>query len=340
MLLEQCNSRQLVFEMKRKGMKLWRVTLLVVIIMFIILAIIFQNENAGNVVKMDWKRRLINFVDSSDNKVAFITPRQACAFESAARSNRKFVIKIHFTDEKRYLHMINSSPTLSMLMTHYPNIEISYFDLVNASIGSPAEEFVRAKKLSDSMYIVENTSNLARLLIMWKYSGAYLDSDVIVQKSLQYHPGNFIYREGEWFANAMMRLDKKEIAENAIEYFVKNFSPIHYGHNGPKAMTRTITLLCNMTTTDVDVIMRKGSCQELYFLSPWDCCEISFNERHKFFETKYSDEVMMRTKNSSIVHFSNHFSKKISINKTSGAAYIRMAKMHCPLTLQQTANFF
>lgn len=194
--------------------------------------------------------------------------------------------------------------------------------------------------LDSSKYLTEHTSDLARLLIMWKHPGTYLDSDVIVQKSLQDFPSNFIFqsRKNKRFASGIMRMEKREIAKAALEYFVKYFSPFEYAQNGPYALTGTITILCNIT--DVEEIMRIGSCQDFHFLPSSDCYEISVREWRKFFKPQSADEVMMRTRNSSIVHFWNNLSKKLKIHKTSDTAYIRMAKMHCPLTLQNTVNFF
>lgn len=307
-----------------------------VVVVSIVLILYHLQEKA----EVKTSRKQINFVDTSVDVSSSLTSRQSCAFESAAMMNPDSDVNIHFVSKERYHHIMESSQVILMLTSMYSNIRISYFDLLTSSIGSPAEEFMESGQLETSKYPMEHKSDMARLLILWKFPGTYLDSDVIVQKSLQDYPSNFIYQEhkGAYFNGAVMRIENRELVKSAMEYFVKHFLPGKFASNGPVVLTGTIKMLCNMT--NMNDIMKKRSCHDFHFLSSEDCYEIYYHEWRKFFEPNSADEVMTRTKNSSIVHFWHYLSKSKKINKTSDVAYIRMAKMYCPLTLQNTLNLF
>lgn len=322
---------------KKKNRKSVHGVFCLVIIIFAVHTIILETQPKN---EMKTSRKQINLVDTSSDLMKPLTFRQSCAFESAAMMNPDSDVNIHFTSKERYVNMLDSSPIVLMLTTMYPNIRIFNFDLHDSSIGSPAEEFMKSGKLETSKYPMEHTSDMARLLILWKYPGTYLDSDVIVQKSIQNFSSNFIYQEHEkqWFAGGVMRMEKQELIKAVMEYFVNNFSPNDFASNGPLVMTETIKLLCNLT--NISDIIEKGSCQDFHFLSWHDCYEIYYPEWEKFFKPEYADEVMMRTKNSSIVHFWNFLSRNMTIEKTSDVAYIRIARKFCPQTLRNTVDFF
>lgn len=59
-----------------------------------------------------------------------------------------------------------------------------------------AEDFYRSERLRSSMFPIEHTSDFLRLIVLHKYGGIYLDTDVIVQKSFDLLPANFMGLEG------------------------------------------------------------------------------------------------------------------------------------------------
>lgn len=99
--------------------------------------------------------------------------------------------------------------------------------------GTPAEDFCRNGKLSTSKHLIEHTSDLFRLIVLYKYGGIYLDTDAIVQKNLDELPANFLGKEAyegkkiNGINNAVLGFQDQighEILELCIEYVCHHLS--------------------------------------------------------------------------------------------------------------------
>lgn len=280
---------------------------------------------------------LIHFVDTSQNASGTITSRQACAVESAALTNPEFTVHFHFTSKKRYNEIVKTSKLLIALKS-YPNIIISHTDLKSISNGSPLEEFLNSGLLESSKYILEHTSDVARLLLLWKYGGTYFDTDVIVQKSLRDYPNNFVCQQDQFIVNgAILRVEDRKISEYLINDLNDYFDGDDFASNGPIVMTYVIMSLCGMK--NLTELVGK-SCEGFHLLPKKDCYEISYSEWNKFFESKYSDSVMQRTEHSLVIHFWNYLSKNQKLKKDSSSAYIKIATQFCPKVLSETWKYF
>ncbi|KAL1193638.1 hypothetical protein V5N11_017533 [Cardamine amara subsp. amara] len=97
--------------------------------------------------------------------------------------------------------------------------------------------------------ISQNLSNLARLAILYKYGGVYLDTDFIVTRSfkgLKNSIGAQTVVEGDsknWtrLNNAVLIFDKYHpLLYSFIEEFASNFDGNKWGHNGPYLVTRVV----------------------------------------------------------------------------------------------------
>ena len=119
-------------------------------------------------------------------------------------------------------------------MESYSNISFLYIeDLVSFVEDSPFEKLVGSSKLSKSKFVVNNNSNIFRILLLYLYGGVYFDLDVISLKEFNKKlPINFaIAEDSEKVNNAILSFSKghpflrllmSEIVSNAwikrIEY--------------------------------------------------------------------------------------------------------------------------
>lgn len=60
---------------------------------------------------------------------------------------------------------------------------------------TPAEKFYQSGELFTSKYLIEHMSDFLRYIVLYKFGGIYLDTDVIVQKNLDELPVNFLGKE-------------------------------------------------------------------------------------------------------------------------------------------------
>lgn len=67
---------------------------------------------------------------------------------------------------------------------------------------------------------VEQHSDMLRILTLWKFGGIYMDLDVVSLKPMPFI--NFIGAEypGEMLASCVIGMQKKDVAERAIEMFM------------------------------------------------------------------------------------------------------------------------
>jgi lactosylceramide 4-alpha-galactosyltransferase len=72
----------------------------------------------------------------------------------------------------------------------YKNVFLNSIDPVKFSIGT-FEDFFLKNPLNTSLFKVEHTSDIVRIMVLWKYGGTYLDTDVITQHKLDSMPLNY-----------------------------------------------------------------------------------------------------------------------------------------------------
>lgn len=290
--------------------------------------------------RISYNINLIHFVDTSQNVNDPFTSRQACAIESAAMTNPYHEVHLWFTSESRFVEIIKSSELLRKLSASYKNIEISYVKLEDLSKGSPIEELIQSGVLASSKYILEHTSDVSRLLLLWKYGGTYFDTDVIIQKSLQEFPRNFACQQDQDLVNgAILRIEDHNISDYLIRYLNDHFDGNKFVTNGPLVVTKVMLDLCG----EQDLIgISEESCEGFHLISKKYCYEIGYPEWKKFFDPKHSDEVMRRTEESLAVHFWNYLSKNMTleIKSFSYSAYIRKAKLFCPKVILMSGKYF
>lgn len=115
-----------------------------------------------------------------------------------------------------------SSPFIKTLL-EYDNIKFKTVTIDQLSNGTVAEHFFKSGKFSKTKYYANNLSNIFRLLILHKYSGIYLDMDVIVKGRLDIDalPSNFACAESpKKVNNAVLRIDDK-LGKNFTLIFLK-----------------------------------------------------------------------------------------------------------------------
>lgn len=66
------------------------------------------------------------------------------------------------------------------ILRQYRNVEFKYVNIKDFAKNTPLERWILSDKLSHSKFAVSHTSDVLRYLLLYKYSGLYLDMDVIV----------------------------------------------------------------------------------------------------------------------------------------------------------------
>ncbi|KXJ75779.1 hypothetical protein RP20_CCG011070 [Aedes albopictus] len=269
-----------------------------------------------------------------------LTPRQACAIESAARANPDWKVFPLFVFAKWF--NVSSDPFIPSLL-RFCNIRLRHVNLETFAVGSPVEKLFIEGALSKSSFIVEHTADVLRLLTLYKYGGTYLDTDVVVRRTLNILQPNYLGSEGSGYvANGVINLQATgyghEFAEACLKDLALNFDGTQWAANGPFMVTRNLQKFCN--TTEVVNMNRQQCGNQLTVYPPDVFYRIRYPHHDWFFYPERSVEVMKAIENDVLVHMWNKATSGIQLLVTSSAAYIQLANQFCPNVLMSTKENF
>lgn len=256
-----------------------------------------------------------------------------------ALSNPSSDIFVLFSYEVGYFNT-SSLPFIDVLLS-YKNVRMAYFDLFEYAQNSPLEEWIQTDTLFTSSYYVQHLSDVLRFLTLWRYTGTYLDLDVVLKQKIRSVGTNFACIQSVGIINsAIMNLDRnlgRSIAEKYFEEIIAHFNGSVFAANGPDMMSRIIEEMCDISSPQG---MVRESCGGFKILPTSACYSIEYFNYFKFFEEQYLNEVMEATENSFAIHFWNFASSWKMIPIHSNAALINIAEQHCPRILSSSVEFF
>jgi len=119
----------------------------------------------------------IFFIETTNSTDHQLTARQACAIESAAFMNPDKEVIVLFLTVSNYIRL-RHWPHFKQLIK-YKNIHLRYFNINDLTRDTPLEEWMEIGYVSNSAYQTSHLSDILRYAVLYKYSGLYLDLDVI-----------------------------------------------------------------------------------------------------------------------------------------------------------------
>lgn len=250
---------------------------------------------------------------------------------STARANPHMKIYIVFITLHRSVRLVMNNQ-LKVLLS-YPNINIVMTKLRSFSALTPASEFIVRGGLKNSVYPIVHTSDIFRFLLLWRYGGTYMDSDMIVRKSIDKLGSNFACVDGERgiVANAFLNFDTEDghkIVEKLIKEQIINFNVTHYGRNGPIFLTNEVIKMCGTNETKKMIQMKE--CKGFHIYPRKYCYPIFPTYFKSIFDQNYTNLLMRKIKNAYTVHMWNGLNYNIETTKTSKNFYIKLAQQYCP----------
>ncbi|XP_030384136.1 lactosylceramide 4-alpha-galactosyltransferase [Scaptodrosophila lebanonensis] len=273
-----------------------------------------------------------------------LTPRQACAIESAALHNPNFQVFVLFASPTYLVWKNHSVMPLIDAILSYKNVNIRRVNLWSYAAGTPIDEWVKDGQLFRSSYVISHISDFLRYLTLYRFGGLYLDMDVVVLRSMEDVPPNYTGAESTTsLAAGVMNLAPDgfghEIADLCLRNFQKHFDGSDWGNNGPGVITRVAEKICGTKVISLMVEDHKRCLgfkvfeRNAFYAVPW-------REWRVFFEPTYLDQTMARTKDSYVAHVWNKHSKDLLIKVGSKAAYAKYAEQNCPKVFAATGEYF
>lgn len=127
-----------------------------------------------------------------------LNSRQACAVESAARAH-----------PRRHVYVLFNAPISDLVyqrsciakLRYFPNVKFARVHLAEYARKTPLESMMANSPFAESKWRVEHTADVLRFLTLYKWGGVYLDTDMIVVKSLTPLGHNWAAKEDDSLVN-------------------------------------------------------------------------------------------------------------------------------------------
>ncbi|KAH9364568.1 hypothetical protein HPB48_006055 [Haemaphysalis longicornis] len=242
-----------------------------------------------------------------------LTARAACSIESACKHNRNHTIHLLTTG-----NIQDAGCPYHNVLSSYGHFKSSTIEVKTTLEGTPLGHLYNEGSFKSSAFPVEHLSDFLRYTVLWRRGGIYLDTDVIVIKSLSGLRNSVVYQQDDGVvANGVLVFD----ADHPALYAVINkcaceYQPHEWAGCGPSAMS--------FLPDDAALRRSFNALQKETFLA------VKYELWENLFLPERKDWVLQTTNGSYGVHFWNKLSKGKRVVPGSGCAMDVLAREHCP----------
>ncbi|KAL5283504.1 hypothetical protein ACFFRR_006026 [Megaselia abdita] len=269
-----------------------------------------------------------------------LTPRQACAIESAAAINPELDVFVIFSSPA-YIQEDDPDSVVQSIL-EYENVHLRYSDPWVFTKFTPAEEFFNKGDIFKSPFYLAHMSDLLRILSLWKWGGIYIDLDFILTKTFSNIVSNFVVQESDdLLANSILSFKSEglghEIADAILKDFVINYRGDIWAHNGPSCVTRVFENgLCQVPVSQ----MTPENCLGFQVLPSEDFFPIGYHNVDLFFDENFLESGEEIIENSIGVHVWNKLSSGFEVEVGSNVLYGVLAEQYCPIVYSSCGDLF
>lgn len=226
------------------------------------------------------------------------TARQACSIESAALNNPNFQVFVLFASPTYLPKAADQKLPVIEAMKSYKNVHFRQLNIWRYARDTPIEGWVNKGELFRSSFLTEHTSDLLRLMSLYRFGGIYMDIDVVVLRSLENVPLNYVgAQEPDVLCNAVISLEPTgrghEIAEIFLRDFQKNYNGNLYVNNGPSLMGRVAQQICGKKSIK-EIVADNKECNGFQVFNSTAFFPIPWQQWRLFFEPRELNKTMVQ----------------------------------------------
>ncbi|CAL1267287.1 unnamed protein product [Larinioides sclopetarius] len=270
----------------------------------------------------------IFFLETSNS--SRLSARQACAVESAALHHPEWQIIVLFTSSQP-LHLMDS---FMALLSQFGNIRFLRMELDFTMAGTPLWFWYQKGNWKYSPHKTEHLSDAIRLCLLWKYGGIYLDTDVVVLRSLSKLRNAVAFDSGTNLGNSFLAFDRGQtLLRFALTDYVSSYNPYKFANNGPVLLNRNFKKHCKPESYNAT----NNRCH-INVLPKESAYLIDFNQWQEYFRPQTATLSETAFKSSYIIHFWNKMSKSEKIVIGQNSWYELLMKVHCPKVYEIVAD--
>ncbi|XP_037369321.1 lactosylceramide 4-alpha-galactosyltransferase [Talpa occidentalis] len=259
-----------------------------------------------------------------------------CSVESAARAHPEARVLVLMQGLRAGDASNTSLPRrrgLSLLRC-FPNVRLRPLDLPALLRGTPLAAWHAAAWRRWEPYLLPVLSDAARLALLWKFGGVYLDTDFIVLKSLR-NLTNVLGKQSRYVLNgAFLAFERHhEFLALCMRDFVARYNGWVWGHQGPQLLTRVFKKWCALRSLgDSSTCRCNSTCRGVSALPCEAFYPIPWQDWKRYFEDISPAELLRLLHATYAVHVWNKMSQGTRLQATSRALLAQLQARYCPTT--------
>ncbi|KAM6216498.1 lactosylceramide 4-alpha-galactosyltransferase [Rhynchocyon petersi] len=252
-----------------------------------------------------------------------------CSVESAARAHPEARVVVLM----KGLPEGNASLPRNLgvsLLSCFHNVRLQRLDLAALLGGTPLAAWHASARRRWEPYLLPVLSDAARIALLWKFGGVYLDTDFIVLRSLR-HLSNALGTQSRYVLNgAFLAFERgHEFMALCMRDFVAHYNGWVWGHQGPQLFTRVFKKWCATRS-----LSERHSCRGVTTLPREAFYPIPWQNWKRYFEDIGPEELSRLFNATYAVHVWNKKSQGTRIEATSRALLAQLQARYCPTTHQ------
>lgn len=262
-----------------------------------------------------------------------INARQACAVESAALSNPNYQIYLMYTSPGLVGDETTLSGKLLHTLTKIKNVKMLWLNYPRLIKGTIIEHLYTSGRIESSIFPFRDASDVARILVLSKFGGIYLDLDFVVLRSFDDLVSDFAgaQSEGEGVVNGAVLRSKlngngREFIKRSLEELRDHFNGKVRGYNGPTLVSRVLKKMCNVNKVKE---MYQKNCSGFTVYPPDYFYPIPYHNWKLYYSSGQEKKIKSILKKSYAIHVWNTLSTG-AISNSEKSIYRVIAKSYCP----------
>ncbi|XP_048357836.1 lactosylceramide 4-alpha-galactosyltransferase [Sphaerodactylus townsendi] len=257
-----------------------------------------------------------------------------CSVESAARVHPEAKIIVLMKGMAKQNFTLPNCLGISLFRC-FSNIEIKPLDMKDILMDTPLANWYSVAQQRWEPFFLPVLSDACRLAVMWKFGGIYLDTDVIVFKSLK-NLTNTLGIQSKYLLNGafLSFAPRHRFIELCMQDFVANYSRWIWGNQGPQLFTRVFKKWCSIRS-----LQSSKGCRGVTVLPQEAFYPIRWQDWRKYFEEIKASELSQLFKHTYAAHVWHKKSQGMQLDITSKALLAQLYGQYCPSTYELMKRF-
>ncbi|XP_059469113.1 lactosylceramide 4-alpha-galactosyltransferase-like [Neocloeon triangulifer] len=274
------------------------------------------------------ENKVVFFIESSGTGV--LSTRQLCTIESLQENNPEVKIVVLYVDPVKVVNLAGQSSLFKVLRNANGRVVLATVNATYIVEKSGIFKTTAQKIFHVTPYKTHHVSDILRLILIWKFGGFYMDTDLVIFKNLDklLSVENFLLSQvDDSIAPYFFGFRKNHpMLQKMMETARDEYLP-HYYATVPNAMGSAISRHFKVTVKEA---IHRGKVDDVLVVNSTVFSPISLDEFVDLFRDN-NQQMIQKIMGSSLgIHVWNYKSGETRIMINSSSPYSVLARDHCP----------